>query len=63
MLKYTVNVVGTTEIALTLLDVITGIKKIKVCIGYEYNKKTIYEILPSNKEYAKCKPIYRTFEG
>jgi adenylosuccinate synthase len=63
MLKYAVNVVGTTEIALTLLDVLTGLKEIKVCIGYKYNNKVIHEILPNNKEYAKCKPIYKTFKG
>jgi adenylosuccinate synthase len=63
MLKYAVNVVGTTEIALTLLDVLSGLKEIKVCIAYKYKNKTISEILPNNKEYAKCKPIYKTFKG
>jgi adenylosuccinate synthase len=63
MLRYAVNVVGTTEIALTLLDVLSGLKEIKVCIAYKYNGKTIREILPNNKEYAKCKPIYKTFKG
>jgi adenylosuccinate synthase len=63
MLKYAVNVVGTTEIALTLLDVLSGLKEIKVCVAYKYGNKTISEILPNNKEYAKCKPIYKTFKG
>jgi adenylosuccinate synthase len=63
MLKYAVNVVGTTHIALTLLDVLSGLKQIKVCVAYKYNNKVIHEILPSNKEYAKCKPIYKTFKG
>jgi adenylosuccinate synthase len=63
MLKYAVNVVGTTEIALTLLDVLSGLKEIKVCVAYKYNNKTINEIIPNNKEYAKCQPIYKTFSG
>ncbi|GHU32717.1 hypothetical protein FACS1894166_06620 [Bacilli bacterium] len=63
MLKYAINVVGTTEIALTLLDVLSGLKEIKVCTGYKYNGKIINEILPSNKEYARCQPIYKTFKG
>jgi adenylosuccinate synthase len=63
MLKYTVNVVGTTEIALTLLDVLSGLKTLKICVGYKYNSKVIHEIIPNNKEYAKCQPIYKNFEG
>jgi adenylosuccinate synthase len=63
MLKYAINVVGTTEIALTLLDVLSGLKEIKICIAYKYENKIISEILPNNNEYAKCKPIYKTFKG
>ncbi|MDE7433612.1 MAG: adenylosuccinate synthetase [Mycoplasmoidaceae bacterium] len=63
MLKYAVNVVGITEIALTLLDVLTGLPEIKVCIAYKYKNKVIKNILPDNEEYAKCKPIYKTFKG
>jgi adenylosuccinate synthase len=63
MLKYAVNIVGTTEIALTLLDVLSGVKELKICVGYKYNGKTINEILPNNKQYALCKPIYKTFKG
>jgi adenylosuccinate synthase len=63
MLRYAVNVVGTTEIALTLLDVLSGLKEIKVCVAYKYKNKTIHEILPDNKQYALCKPIYKTFKG
>lgn len=63
MLKYAINILGTTEIALTLLDVLTGLKKINVCVGYKYKGKTINTILSNNNEYAKCQPIYKTFPG
>ncbi|MDR2823199.1 MAG: adenylosuccinate synthase [Mycoplasmataceae bacterium] len=63
MLRYAVDVVGTTEIALTLLDVLSGLKELKICIGYKYKNKTIKEILPNNKEYALCQPIFKTFKG
>lgn len=63
MLKYAVNVVGTTDIALTLLDVLSGLKEIKVCVAYKYKNKTINEIIPNNKEYGMCKPIYKIFKG
>jgi adenylosuccinate synthase len=63
MLRYAINIVGATEIALTLLDVLSGLKKIKVCVAYKYLGKVIHEILPDNKAYAQCKPVYRTFKG
>lgn len=63
MLKYAVNVVGITEIAITLIDVLSKLDEIKVCVAYSYKGKTIHEVLPDNTEYAKCKPIYKTFKG
>jgi adenylosuccinate synthase len=28
-----------------------------------YKNKVIHEIVPNDKEYAQCKPIYKTFKG
>ena len=41
----------------------TGLKEIKVCVGYDYNGKQIDEY-PANLNFlAKCKPVYKTFDG
>jgi len=61
--RYAAMVNGVDEIALTKLDVLDGLEKIKVCIAYEYEGKTI-EIFPSSMEVLeKCEPVYEEFEG
>jgi adenylosuccinate synthase len=52
-----------TKIAVTKLDVLNGLKKIKICTEYILNGKKI-NFLPANvDDVKKCKPIYKEFEG
>ncbi|AKP67638.1 adenylosuccinate synthase [Companilactobacillus ginsenosidimutans] len=63
VLKHSCNVSGVTHLSLNCLDVLTGLKEIKVCVGYDYNGKQIDEY-PANLNFlAKCKPVYKTFNG
>ena len=63
VLKHSCNVSGVTHLSLNCLDVLTGLKEIKVCVGYDYNGKQIDEY-PANLNFlAKCKPVYKTFDG
>lgn len=62
-LKYAINVSGINELAITLIDVLSGIDKIKLCVGYMYEGREINYIPPSNNEYSKCDPIYITIDG
>ena len=62
LLRYSCNVSGATEIAITLLDVLSGIKELKICIGYMLNNKKINYIPANLKQYAKCKPIFKSFK-
>ncbi|MBC7081749.1 MAG: adenylosuccinate synthase [Thermoplasmatales archaeon] len=61
--KYAVRVNGVDEIALTKLDVIDGLEKVKVCIAYEYEGKTVEKFPSSVEILEKCKPIYEEFDG
>ncbi len=63
VVKYACMISGVDELALTKLDVLDGLKEIKVCVGYEYNGKKIGYIPSQLEEYEKCKPLYKTFEG
>ena len=63
VVKYAAMINGVDEMALTKLDVLDGIDTIKVCVGYEYRGKKIGYIPSQLEEYAKCKPIYKTFSG
>lgn len=67
LLSYGYNVLGLTpndEIALTKLDVLTGLNKIPVCTAYIYNKKT-YKVAPNAdaKFLEKVKPKLSNLAG
>ena len=63
MLRTAARVNGFTELAITKLDVLSGLKKVKVCYAYRFKGKTLKEVPANTFELAKCKPIYREFEG
>ncbi|HCX64012.1 MAG TPA: adenylosuccinate synthase [Eubacteriaceae bacterium] len=63
ILKYAVRVNGLTSIAITKLDTLTGIEKLKICVGYKYKGQTITDFPPSLEELSDCTPIYEEFEG
>lgn len=52
-----------TGLAITKLDVLGGIKSLKICIGYEYNGKIIEDMPASIKLLSACKPIYEEMTG
>ncbi len=60
LLKYAINMNQATELVLTKLDVLNGLKKIKVCLDYTLNGKKIKEI-PFDLSRADVKPVYKTF--
>jgi len=54
---------GLTSLAITKLDVLSGLETIKYCVGYEYEGQTI-EGFPGNLNVlAACKPIYAETNG
>ena len=46
-----------------LLDILSGIEKIKICTAYELDGKKIYTIPASLKDYERCVPVYEEFDG
>ncbi|OYT29350.1 adenylosuccinate synthase [Thermoplasmatales archaeon ex4572_165] len=63
VVKHSCDLSGITKIALTKLDVLNGLKKIKICMGYEF-KGEMTDIYPYDvDDVADCKPIYKEFKG
>ena len=62
-LRYSTNINGFTSISLMLLDILSGIEKIKICTAYELDGKKIYTIPASLKDYERCVPVYEEFDG
>ncbi len=63
VVKYAAMLSGMDSIAMTKIDVLDGIDEIKVCTSYEYEGRKIGFIPSQLEEFAKCKPIYKTFKG
>ncbi|WP_436514095.1 adenylosuccinate synthase [Clostridium thermobutyricum] len=63
ILKTTVRVSGLTSLAVTKIDTLAGLDKIKVCVGYEFNGEVIDYFPASLEDLAECKPVYEEFDG
>ncbi len=61
--KFAIEVCGINKIALTKIDVLSGLKEIKVCVGYQYQGKMINYSSCGYLELEKLKPVYKSFAG
>ena len=63
LVRQAVAVNGISGIALTKLDVLDGLKEIKICIGYELDGDRTDHLPASQGAQARCTPVYETIEG
>ena len=63
MLRMSVRVNGMTGLAVTKLDVLGGLDRIKVCVGYRHKGKAIKDFPASMRVLSECEPTYREFRG
>lgn len=63
VVRQAVRINGLTEVAITKIDVLSGLKEIPVCIAYEINGKQYDTVPASLKDYAAAKPVYKVFKG
>ena len=61
--RYAVRLNGLTDVALTKIDVLTGIEKIKVAVGYEIDGKRYDSVPASLNKLAQARPIYEEIDG
>ncbi|MCH2533799.1 MAG: adenylosuccinate synthase [Bdellovibrionales bacterium] len=62
-LKYAIRINGITNIAFMKIDVLSGLKEIKVCTGYEIDGKVTDEFPISVDGLESIKPVYKTLPG
>ena len=62
-LRYAVRVNGLTCLALTKLDILTGLKEIKICNAYKLGDETITDFPTSIAKLSKVKPLYTVMPG
>ncbi|RNC28932.1 MAG: Adenylosuccinate synthetase [Candidatus Dichloromethanomonas elyunquensis] len=63
IVRYAVRISGISDVALTKLDVLTGMETLKICIGYRYQGQLITEFPQSLKVLAECEGVYEEFPG
>ncbi|MBN2788789.1 MAG: adenylosuccinate synthase [Candidatus Delongbacteria bacterium] len=61
--KYAVRINGISSIALTKLDVLGSLDKIKVCTAYNYNGKILHDFIPVARVLENSEPVYQEFDG
>ncbi len=61
--RFSTRINGFTGVAVTRLDVLDVLPRLKICVGYKLNEKTI-DYFPSRvSTLEKCQPIYEELEG
>ena len=64
VMRHAVRVNGLTSLAINKFDVLTGIPKLKICVGYKLaNGKTTSEFPPVIEDLVGCTPIYEEVNG
>lgn len=58
--RYGVRMQGTTEVALTVIDVLGYLDEIPMCVGYEIDGKVTKDF-PTTAQLEKAKPVLKTF--
>ena len=62
-IKYTAALAGVDEITVMLLDVLSGLPELKLCVAYDLDGERV-EHFPSDAfQLERCKPIYETLQG
>jgi adenylosuccinate synthase len=63
MLRMAVRVNGLTRLAVTKLDVLGGLDRIRVCVGYRHDGGVLKEFPASMRVLSEAEPVYREFKG
>ena len=63
VVKHSIRINGIDSLALTKVDVLNGIEKLRICTGYRYNGG-VYAYIPSSlSRLEACEPIYEEMDG
>ena len=63
MLRHSARLNGLTSLAVTKLDVLTGINPIRICTGYEFEGNVIDAPSASMRVWDEARPVYEELNG
>lgn len=61
--RYSVVLNGIDELAVTKMDVLDELPKIKVCVAYKLDGKVIDTVPADVDDLSRCVPVYQEFDG
>ena len=62
-LRYAIRTSGITSLAMMKLDILTGVKELKICVGYQLNGNMLKSYPSRSEVLEKCVPVYETLQG
>jgi adenylosuccinate synthase len=63
VVEYSARVNGLTNLAITKLDILTGLDPIHLCVAYEYKGKKLDNIPAQLSILEQCSPVYDAMDG
>jgi adenylosuccinate synthase len=64
LVRHSVRVSGIAALAITKLDVLTGLDKLKICVGYKSIHGDFTHAAPASmKALSSCEPVYEELDG
>ncbi len=61
--KWAASLNGITHLAITLLDVLSAVDEINICVGYEIDGERVEGFPMSQTDLHHAKPVYKTLPG
>lgn len=61
--RYSARTSGLTTLAITKLDVLSGLETLKICVGYQRGNEVIRDFPASLKTLSQCQPVYEELPG
>jgi len=61
--RYSADLCGATHVALTLLDVLSGLEAVRVCTGYKHRGVRMDYYRADSEILAEVEPVYETLPG
>ena len=63
LLRYAVRINGLSELVVTKLDVLSGLPKVNICVGYLENGKQIPDLPLGPADLSPFEPVYEELPG
>jgi len=63
VLRYAARVNGLWGLALTKLDILSGLKTLQICTAYELDGQRVTELPQDAEDLARVTPVYETLPG